>query len=108
MSALPVETKHTSPRAAGRRELSLVPAPSPADRARNLMMQAKAASLEHLDALEASIAQTQQLAQAVVDGGDLYGPGVHEFSRRLAEDLIWTSKNLESLVERQRKASVSK
>ncbi len=71
-------------------------------------MEAKAASMEHLEALEAALASARILAQDVIDGGDLYGPGLHEFSRTLAEDLLWRSKTLELLVDRQRKASVSK
>ena len=110
MKALQVQTTHPAPHAAPRprRDLTLVPLAAPAERARKLMMDARAASLEHLDALQAAIASTRELAQGVLDGGDLYSPGVHEFSRILAEDLLWRSKNLEALVDRQRKASVSK
>ncbi len=110
MKALQVETSETAPRPAIRpeRELSLVPSAPPGERARRLLLEARAASLEHVQALEAAIASARDLAQGVVDGGDLYGPGLHEFSRILVEDLLWRSKNLEALVDRQRKASVSK
>lgn len=109
MKALQVETT-ASPQAAARprREFALVPPAGPAERARKLMMDARTASLEHLEALQAAIVSTRELAQEVLDGGDLYSPGVHEFSRIFAEDLLWRSKNLEALVDRQRKASVSK
>ena len=110
MKALQVETTSPASLAAVRpeRELSLVPQAPPGERARKLMMDARAASIEHLEALEAAIASARELAQGVIDGGDLYGPGLHEFSRTLAEDLLWRSKTLEALVERQRKATVSK
>jgi hypothetical protein len=110
MKALQVETTSPAPALAARaeRELSLVPQAPPGERARKLLMDAKAASLEHIEALEAALASARDLAQGVIDGGELYGPGLHEFSRTLAEDLLWRSKTLEALVERQRKAAVSK
>lgn len=86
-------------------ELSLVAAAPAAERARQLMAQAKAVSLEHIAALQASLAQTQALAEAVVQGGDLYAPGLHDFSRRMAEDLLWRARTLEALAERQRDAA---
>ena len=110
MKALQAPTPTAAPLAAARpeRELSLVPPAPPGERARKLLMEAKAASFEHLEALETALASARDLAQGVIDGGELYGPGLHEFSRTLAEDLLWRSKTLEALVERQRKASVSK
>jgi hypothetical protein len=86
-------------------ELTLVAAAPAAERARQLMAQAKAVSLEHIEALKTSLAQTQALADAVVQGGDLYAPGLHDFSRRLAEDLLWRARTLEALAERQRDAA---
>ena len=110
MKALQVQTHEAAPRPVARPgpELSLVPPAPPGDRARKLLLEARAASLEHIEMLQAAIASTRELAQGVVEGGDLYGPGLHEFSRILVEDLLWRSKNLEALVDRQRKASVSK
>ena len=55
-----------------------------------------------------AIEAVRELSQGAVEVGNLYSPGMHEFSRILAEDLLWRSKNLDALVERQRKASVSK
>jgi hypothetical protein len=110
MKALQVETTSPVPSLAVRpeRELSLVPQVPPGERARKLMMEAKAASLEHLEALEAALASARDLAQGVIDGGELYGPGLHEFSRTLAEDVLWRAKTLEALVDRQRKAPAAK
>jgi hypothetical protein len=86
-------------------ELSLVAASPAAERARQLLAQARVASLEHIEALKASLAQTQALAEAVVQGGDLYAPGLHDFSRRMAEDLRWRARTLDALAERQRDAA---
>ncbi len=110
MKALQVETPATGPRPAARpeRKLSLVPPAQPGERARMLLLEARAASLEHLEALKAAIETARELSQGVVEGGEIYTPGMHEFSRIFAEDLLWRSKTLEALVDRQRKASVSK
>lgn len=83
-------------------ELSLVPPTSAAERARQLMLQAKTVSLEHLEALCASLVQARDLSEAVVQGGDLYTAGLHDFAKRLAEELLWREKTLEALMERQR------
>jgi hypothetical protein len=85
-------------------ETAFAAAPA-AERARRLLAQAKAVSLEHLEALHASLAQTRALAEAVVQGGELYGPGLHDFTRRMAEDLLWRERTLEALTERQRDAA---
>jgi len=86
-------------------ELSLVPSPSPGQRAQQLLSEARAVSLEHLAALEAAISATRDLARDVVEAGDVYGPGLEDFARRLAEDLFWRGKTLETLAARQSEAA---
>ena len=86
-------------------ELSVVSPASAGDRARQLLVQARSVSLEHLQALQDALAQAQALSEAVVQGGDLYTPGLHDFTRRLAEDLRWRAGTLEALTERQRIAA---
>jgi hypothetical protein len=86
-------------------ELSLVSRDSASVRARELLAQARSVSLEHLKALQDALAEAQALSEAVVAGGDLYGPGLHDFARRLAEDLRWRAGTLEALTERQRIAA---
>jgi hypothetical protein len=93
------ETGRTEP------ELSLVTPESAGERARLLLAQAKSVSLEHLKALQDALAEAQALSEAVVHGGDLYTPGLHDFARRLAEDLRWRAGTLEALSERQRIAA---
>jgi hypothetical protein len=81
--------------------LELVEPPPPALKALQLFEEARAVSLEHLRALEAAMANVRGLAEAVVDAGDLYVPGLREFARTLGEDLMWKSKTLELLSLRQ-------
>ena len=77
--------------------LGVVEPPSAGLKARQLFEEAKAVSLEHLRALEVAIAAVRNLSDEIVDGGDLYVPGLRELARKLAEDLFWTSKTLEVL-----------
>ena len=93
------ETGRTEP------ELSLMNPTSASDRARQLLAQARSVSLEHLQALQDALVEAQALSEAVVQGGDLYTPGLHDFARRLAEDLHWRAGTLEALTERQRNAA---
>jgi hypothetical protein len=86
-------------------ELSHVTPDSAGERARLLLAQAKSVSLEHLKALQDVLAEAQALSEGVVQGGDLYTPGLHDFARRLAEDLRWRAGTLEALTERQRVAA---
>jgi predicted RNA-binding Zn ribbon-like protein len=85
-------------------ELSLVAAAAPAQRARQLLVAAKAASLEHLAVLRESIDATRELSEAVVQGGDLYPAGLSDFVKRFSEELLWRSRTLEALADRQRAA----
>ena len=83
-------------------ELSLVPRARPAERALRLYAEARVASLEHLEALQAAITDAHTLAQAVVEGGDLYPAGVQDLAKRMAEELFWRGKSLEAFRQRQR------
>ena len=85
-------------------ELSLVPSPSPGQRAQQLLAEARTASLEHLAALAAAISATRDLALELVEAGDVYGPGLEDFAGRLAEDLFWRGKTLATLAARQSEA----
>lgn len=88
------------------RSLALVSPPpihglGPGQRARALFAEARAMSVDHLAAIAEEIAVLRGLLDAVTDAGDLYVPGVREFSSRLSEDLFWRSKTLEMLTQRQ-------
>jgi hypothetical protein len=81
--------------------LELVGVPPPAVKARQLYDEARAASLEHLRALQDSLASLGGQLEIVVEGGDLYGSGLCQFAHKLAEDLAWKTKTLRMLTERQ-------
>ena len=86
-------------------EVALPPAALVGEQARRLFLDARAVSLEHVRALQLAIAQTRVLAQTLVDSGDLYVVGLHDFAGRLAQELFWRGKSLEALTERQRIAA---
>jgi hypothetical protein len=75
------------------------PAP-PALRAQKLFEDARRAALEQVGLLEDALEQARSLAEAVVEGGELYDPGLREAARQLRETLTWKAKNLQSLKER--------
>jgi hypothetical protein len=81
--------------------LGLVAAPPPAARARQLFAEARAASLDHLRALDGAMARLNELLDAIADGGELYAPGLRDFAGRLAEELSWKSRTLQMLSRRQ-------
>jgi hypothetical protein len=62
---------------------------------------ARKVSSEHLRALAAAMETVRELSTTIVETGDLYGPGLTEFARRLDEDLSWKSKTLEVLSQRR-------
>jgi hypothetical protein len=78
-------------------------APSPAGlRARQLLQEAKKASVDHVSELQSAIARVQAMLDDVVEGGEVYTPGLNEFAVRLREELFWRSKTLEALAQKQR------
>ena|SRR5215469_16080571 len=81
-------------------ELGLVAPELAGARAIRLFHEARAASLEHLIELQGALAETHNRAQAVVEAGDLYSVGLHDFARRLTEELFWRGKTLAGLIER--------
>jgi hypothetical protein len=82
--------------------ISLVASPPAAARARSLLQDAKRASLEHVGLLEAALESARELSDAIVDAGDLYDTGLHQVARQLSELLLWKSKTLQLLAQRQR------
>lgn len=97
-TASPVEAL---PRPA-RPPIGLVAPPAAGLRARQLLREAKKASLEHVGALQSALIVVRALLDDIVEGGNIYSPGLGEFAGRLREDLFWKSKNLESLAQKQR------
>ncbi len=87
-----------------RRAIALVEPASPAIKALQLYQEAKRASLEHIGELISAVERARTLAEELVAGGDLYGPGLHDLSRRLSEELLWKGRTLQVLAQRQREA----
>ena len=83
-------------------DISLVEAPPPGVKARQLLQEARRASVEHVAALETALAAARELSEAIVEAGDLYAPGLHAFATRLSEELFWRSKTLSALALKQR------
>jgi hypothetical protein len=86
--------------------LTLVAPSAPGERAHELFREARSISLVQLNALAAQIDAVCELLESVVDAGELYVPGVSEFSARLHEDLFWRSKTLAMLSLRQQASIV--
>ena len=104
----PAIVRHRSTRPAsqgGPRAISLVPPAPAALKAQQMFHEARTVSLEHLRSLQAAIETVREMSLAVVEGGDLYTPGLNDFAKRLSEDLLWRSKTLEMLSQRQRGAA---
>ncbi len=85
--------------------LALVESREPGERARRMIREARAISLEHLAAVADALTAAQGLLRAVVDSGDLYTPALVDFAGKLGEDLFWKSKTLGVFAERQRELS---
>lgn len=94
------------PAAAVRRpdpELALVPPVAAGVRARQLMEEARSAALDNLSDLAAALETARSFANSVADGGDLYGVGLRDLSRRLSEDLLDRGRSLQALADRERR-----
>lgn len=92
----------STPANLARPAIGLVSPPPAGLRARQLFQEARRASLEHVGALQAAMASVQLLLDDVVEAGEVYTPGLGAFAARLAEDLFWKSKNLETLATAHR------
>lgn len=105
MNVVDIEAAVAAKSAGPQPELTLVPASAPGERAIRLFLDARVASLEHLQALQEAMAVARDLAETVVHADGLYAVGLNDFAKRLSEDLFWRAKTLESLTERQLQAA---
>jgi hypothetical protein len=100
MKTLPLDSRIGTARADP--ELTLVPPAPPAERARELLRQARLVASDQLAALLASLREARELAQAVSDGGsELYGAGLPDLSRRLANELGDRLNTVQALAQRR-------
>jgi hypothetical protein len=84
-------------------DLVLVPPAPAAVRARELMAEARSAALDNLAELATALDTARAIANSVVDGGDIYGVGLRDLSRRLSEDLLDRGRSLQALADRERR-----
>ncbi len=70
------------------------------DRIRQLQAEAKGLAGDHIDALRASLLQTQQIAEEIAEGGDAYPPGVRDIARRLCEDTAARALTIQGIMAR--------
>jgi hypothetical protein len=100
-----MKVHHIDPAAARRPdpELVLVPPAAAGVRARQLMAEARSAALDNLADLMSALEAARALANSVVDGGDLYGVGLRDLSRRLSDDLLERGRSLQALSDRERR-----
>ena len=73
---------------------------SAADKIRRLQTEAKALAREHIEGLNAALAQVAQIAGEVSEGGDLYPVGARELARRVSEDAGKQALALTAILER--------
>ncbi|HEX3408069.1 MAG TPA: hypothetical protein VHS81_12600 [Caulobacteraceae bacterium] len=92
----------TAPANLARPAIGLVSPPPAGLRARQLFQEARRASLDHVGALQDAVASVLQLLDDVVEGGEVYTPGLSAFAARLGEDLFWKSKSLATLANAHR------
>jgi hypothetical protein len=65
-----------------------------AQRVRRLQTEAKTLAKDHIRALNQAIADVEQLAAEIAEGGDAYPPGVRDLARRMAEDCATRGQTL--------------
>ncbi len=70
-------------------------------RVKRLQLEAQGLAREHIQALEAALAEAAKIAAEVATGGDAYPVGVRELADRLAPDLDAQRNTIEALVTRK-------
>jgi hypothetical protein len=87
-----------------RAHLAVVPsqphAERPAERAKRLQAEAKAAALEHIASVEAALSALIEVSAEIGDASDIYPAGVRDLCRRMAEDLSARMQTLESIMSK--------
>jgi len=72
-------------------------------RIRRLQEEARGMAREHINTLEASLAEVGRLAAEVSEGGDAYPVGVREMARQLVADCESRLLGLQAIVQRTAK-----
>ena len=71
-----------------------------AQRVRRLQTEARQLAKDHVKSFTDSMAELEQLAAEIADGGEAYPPGIRDIARRLAEDLDSRVQTLEAISAR--------
>jgi len=69
-------------------------------RIRSLLAEARTLAADQVVELEHALAQVGLLSAQVLEGGDIYPPGLREIARRLAEDAPWATQTLAAIRQR--------
>ena len=72
------------------------------ERVRQLQAEAKRLGREHIALMAADMADLQELAAAIADGGEAYSVGAREMARSLADDLDARLQTLAAIQARSR------
>ena len=75
----------------------VVKADTVAERVRRLQAEARDLAKAHVRALAEAMAQAEQMAAEIADGGEAYPPGIRDLARRFAEDCEGRIQNLEAI-----------
>jgi hypothetical protein len=70
------------------------------ERIQHLRAETRSLVLEHVGRLQESLLRTQQIADEVADGGDVYPPGVRELACRLRETAAAKAQTLAAIMAR--------
>lgn len=71
-----------------------------AQRVQRLQAEAKQLAKDHIRTLTSAMADLEQLAAEIAEGGEAYAPGVRDVARHLAEDLDSRVQTLEAISAR--------
>jgi hypothetical protein len=71
-----------------------------AGRVRQLQAEARRLAHDHVEALRASLLQSQQIADEIAQGGEAYPPGVRDIARRLSEENTAKALTIETIMGR--------
>lgn len=70
------------------------------DRVRRLQAEAKLLAKDHIAALAQAIADVEQMAKEIAEGGEAYPPGVRDLARRFVDDCEARVQTLEAITSR--------
>jgi len=70
------------------------------ERIQHLQAEAKRLASAHIDALRASMLETQRIADEIANGGEAYPAGVRDLARGLGEDNAARAMTIQGIVSR--------